>query len=153
MVKNPYRWLTLIVLGVVLAIFAYLPGTTNREVRRSASPDGTIVAMLVETTRVGLSAHGYRVCFLRPFMPLTPQSCNEVAYLTGPANVDLAKPVQLKWVDVSHLEIHYPSGAQITIYQPMFIWHSPRNGRVSTAASNIPISIRGVPIADREPPA
>jgi hypothetical protein len=142
--------LSLAALVAVVAFITYVPKIPSHELRRSPSPDGNTVAVLVEVGKEGLGAQNYRVCLQRPGLPTALVGCREVAYLAGVGHGSSQPPVQLAWTAPSQLEIRYPSATSIHIYKPVFVWGS-RRFYPSRYGISLPIFIKAVQSGEAPP--
>ena len=135
--------ISLAAVGVLVAFIAYVPKIPGHEVRRSPSPDGNTVAVLVEVGEKGLGAQNYKVCLQRPGLPPALVGCREVAYLAGVGHNSRQPPIELTWTGPSQLEIRYPSATSIHVYKPVFVWGS-RRFYPSRYGISLPIFIKAV---------
>jgi hypothetical protein len=137
-------WLfPLAALAVLAAFITYVQKIPSHEVRRSPSPDGNTVAVLVEVGKEGLDVQNYRVCLQRPGLTTALVGCREVAYLAGVGHSSSQPPVELAWTAPSQLEIRYPSATSIHIHKPVFVWGS-RRFYPSRYGIGLPIFIKAV---------
>jgi len=124
-------WLiALVAIGLLGALFLYVPRTQNHEIARQRSPDGAADAVLMEVQHDAAGARGYKVCIQRAAEPKARAllACTEVAYLGGLSADSGPQPVSLVWPSSSQLEIRYASAASVHVYQPVFTWASARIG-------------------------
>jgi hypothetical protein len=125
----PVFWLVVfIVLGLLGALFLYVPKIQSYEIARQPSPDGMGDAILMEVPRDAAGSHSYRVCMQRPGgIKLAPINCREVAFLGGVSGGNGSLPVRLIWNGSSLLEIRYVNATSVHVYQPVFTWGSARS--------------------------
>jgi hypothetical protein len=121
-------WLiAFLAIGLLGALFVYVPRIQSHEIARQRSPDGAGDAVLIEVPRDAAGFHSYRVC-MRQVTGLSPAlaNCREVAYLGGVSGEGGSPPVTLIWTTSSQLEIRYVNATSIHVYQPVFTWGSAR---------------------------
>lgn len=157
MVKNlkprAFTLIGILALALVIGVLAVTPQVPSSEASRTSSPDGTIVAGLMQTPADANGARGFKGCFQRPGSSSpTTATCNEVAYLAGVVAGGSAVPVSLVWPTPSEFEIRYANATSVHIYKPVFTWGSVRLNRGgSRYGSRLPIFVKAVQTAHESP--
>jgi len=127
---TPGRWLiAALFVGLLVALFAYVPRIQSHEIARQRSPDGAADAVLLEVSRDDAEGHAYKVCIQQASEPKVHAllACPEVAYLGGVSGDGASQlPVTLVWSSSSQLEIRYANATSVHVYQPIFTWGSSR---------------------------
>jgi hypothetical protein len=111
---------TLATLAVGFIVLMYLlMRPSHDEVSRIASPDGKVLATLVEVNGGATTSMGYEVSLTRSDKP---SSVTRVARLYDAVRNDSAYGVNLQWDSPSELSLQYLSAKTATVIVP--VWQS-----------------------------